>query len=64
MFNPTFVKNECRKEVYRPLGKSFFIWKDMMFRNGMLYHTFRLSKLDVENVCPMLEEVRRFQVAS
>ena len=35
-----------------------------MFRNGMLYHPFRLSKLDVENVCPMLEEVRRFQVAS
>jgi len=36
----------------------------MMFRNGMLYHQFNLSKLDIENVCPMLEEVQRFQVAS
>lgn len=34
----------------------------MMFRNGMLYHQFNLSKLDIENVCPMLEEVQRFQV--
>jgi hypothetical protein len=36
----------------------------MMFRNGMLYHQFNLSKLDIENVCPMLEEVQRFQVAN
>jgi transcription elongation factor len=56
------VKTECRKEVYKPLGKSFYIWKEMMFRNGMLYHQFSLSKLVIENVCPMLEEVQRFQV--
>lgn len=35
-----------------------------MFRNGMLYQQFNLSKLDIENVCPLLEEVRRFQVDS
>lgn len=62
MFNPTLVRSECQKEVYKPLGKSFFVWKEMMFRNGMLYHAFSLSKLDIENVCPMLEEVQRFQV--
>jgi hypothetical protein len=36
------------------------VWKEMMFRNGMLYHPFSLSKLDIENVCPMLEEVEQF----
>ena len=56
------MKTECRKEFYKPLGKSFYVWKEMMFRNGMLYHPFNLSKLSIENVCPMLEEVRRFQV--
>jgi len=60
MFDPTIVRSESQKEVYKPLGKSFFIWKDMMFRNGMLYHPFHLSKLEIENVCPMLEEVQRF----
>ena len=30
----------------------------------MLYHPFHLSKLEIENVCPMLEEVMQFQVDS
>lgn len=61
-FNPALVKGECRKEIYKPMGKSFYIWKEMMFRNGMLYHQFSISKLVRENVCPMLEEVTRFQI--
>lgn len=32
-----------------------------MFRNGFLYHKFPITKLKHENVCPMLDEVRRFQ---
>lgn len=27
----------------------------------MLYHTFSINKVSYENVCPMLDEVRRFQ---
>jgi transcription elongation factor len=34
----------------------------MMFRNGFLYHEFRISKLVIEDVCPMLDEIRKFQV--
>ena len=34
----------------------------MMFRNGFLYQEFRISKLIIDDVCAMLEEVRRFQV--
>jgi hypothetical protein len=34
----------------------------MMFRNGMLYHPFSINRLQTENVCPMLEEVLRFQI--
>jgi len=34
----------------------------MSFRNGYLYHRFNISKLTLENVCPMLDEVRRFMV--
>jgi transcription elongation factor len=56
------VQTDCKKEVYKPLGKSFYVWKEMMFRNGMLYHQFNTSKLVIENVSPMLEEVRKFQV--
>ena len=33
-----------------------------MFRNGFLYHKFPISKLAHENVCPMLNEVRLFQL--
>ena len=34
----------------------------MMFRNGYLYQKFNVNKLVHENVCPMLDEVRRFQL--
>lgn len=37
MFNPAQFK-DCHKELFRPLSKSFYVWKEMMFRNGMLYH--------------------------
>jgi hypothetical protein len=37
-FNPVHFQSECRKEVYKPLAKSFYFWNDMMFRNGMLFH--------------------------
>lgn len=33
-----------------------------MFRNGYFYHKFHINKLTHENVCPMLDEVRRFQL--
>lgn len=60
MFNPLLVKNDCRKDYYKPLEKNFYQWKDMMFRNGFLYHRFNISKLTHENVCPNLSEVKRF----
>ena len=59
-FNPQLVKTGCQKELYKPLKKNFFIWKDMMYRNGMLYQSFSISKITYENVCPMLNEVLRF----
>jgi transcription antitermination factor NusG len=62
LFNPSLVKNECRKEYNKALKKNVYLWKDMMFRNGFLFHEFRISKLVIEDVCPMLEEVRKFQV--
>ena len=62
LFNPQLVKNEARLEHNRLLGKKVYIWKDLTFRNGFLYHRFPLSKLVHENVCPMLDEVRRFQL--
>jgi transcription elongation factor len=34
----------------------------MKFRNGFLYHEFRISKLIIEDVCPTLDEIRKFQV--
>ena len=37
LFNTLRVKNECQKELYRPLGKNFYIWRKMMFRNGFLF---------------------------
>jgi len=59
-FNPLMVKNECRKEFNKELDKNFYQWKDMMFRNGFLYHRFNVSKLRHENVAPHLHEVKRF----
>lgn len=41
-----------------------YLWKDMMFRNGYLFQKFKINKLVHENVCPMLDEVRRFQLDS
>jgi transcription elongation factor len=52
---------ECWKEFYKPLGKSFIMWKDLMFRNGMIYLPMSVNKLTSENICPMLDEVKRFQ---
>lgn len=60
LFNPSLVKNECRKEYNKVLKKNVYVWRDMMFRNGFLYHDFRISKLTIEDVCPTLEEVRKF----
>ena len=34
----------------------------MKFRNGFLYHEFRISKLIIEDVCTTLDEIRKFQV--
>lgn len=62
LFNPNLVKAECRKEFCKALKKNVYIWKDMMFRNGFLYQEFRINKLVIEDVCPMLDEIRRFQV--
>ena len=62
LFNPSLVKNECRKEHSKLLGKNVYLWKDLMFRNGYFYHKFHINKLTHENVCPMLDEVRRFQL--
>ena len=62
LFNPSLVKNECRKEHSKLLGKNVYLWKDLMFRNGYFYHKFHVNKLTHENVCPMLDEVRRFQL--
>lgn len=56
------AKNEAKLEHSHLLGKKVYIWKDLMFRNGFLYHRFPISKLKHENVCPMLDEVRRFQL--
>lgn len=60
LFNPLRVKDECQCELYRPLEKSFYFWRRMMFRNGFLYQEFAANKLITENVCPSLQEVRMF----
>lgn len=62
LFNPLRVKNECQRELYRPLQKNFYIWRKMMFRNGFLYQEFKSNKLITENVCPSLQEVKMFQI--
>jgi transcription elongation factor SPT5 len=62
LFNPLRVKNECQRELYRPLQKNFYIWRKMMFRNGFLYQEFKANKLITENVCPSLNEVKMFQI--
>ena len=59
-FNPDLVKNEAKLEYNKLLGKKVYVWKDLTFRNGFLYHRFPISKLKHENVCPELSEVRRF----
>ena len=61
-FNPELVKNEARLEYSRLLEKKVYIWKDLIFRNGFLYHRFPITKLTHENVCPMIDEVKRFQL--
>ena len=61
LFNPLRVKNECQREYYKPLRKNFYVWRNMMFRNGYLYQEFLSSKLKTENVCPSLQEVKMFQ---
>lgn len=61
-FNPELVKNEAKLEFSQLLGKKVYMWKDLMFRNGFFYHRFLVSKLIHENVCPMIDEVRRFQI--
>lgn len=60
MFDPSVVKNECKKEFYEPLGKNFFIYDNKMFRNGFFYLTLKASKLIGIAVGPKLEEVQRF----
>lgn len=60
LFNPLRVKNECQREYYRNLKKNFYVWRNMMFRNGFLYQEFAASKLITENVCPSLKEVKMF----
>jgi|TARA_B110000285_G_scaffold168298_1_gene188222 hypothetical protein len=44
------------------MRKNFYIWRNMMFRNGFLYQEFKANKLKTENVCPSLTEVKMFQV--
>ena len=61
-FNPELVKNEAKLEFSQLLRKKVYMWKDLMFRNGFFYHRFLVSKLTHENVCPMIDEVRRFQI--
>ena len=61
-FNAELVKNDARLEYDNLLGKKVYIWKDLKFRNGFFYHKFPISKLKHENVCPMIDEVRRFQL--
>ena len=56
------VKNEAKLDYSRLLEKKVYLWKDLMFRNGFLYHRFPIAKLTHENVCPMIDEVRRFQL--
>lgn len=61
MFDPSIVKNDCKKEFFAPLNKNFYIYDNHMFRNGFLYLLIKASKLIGQNVGPKLEEVSRFQ---
>ncbi len=45
MFDPSAVKNECKKEFYEPLNKNFFIYDNKMFRNGFFYLLLKANKL-------------------
>lgn len=37
------------------------VWRDLRFRNGMIYLSLSMAKLAHEEVSPMLEEIRAFQ---
>lgn len=45
LFDPLRVKEECQRELYGPLNKTFYFWRRMMFRNGFLYQEVAASKL-------------------
>ena len=62
LFDPVRVKDECMREIYRPMDKYFYFWRRMMFRNGFLYQEFAASRLITENVSPSLQEVKMFQL--
>jgi len=59
-FNPLRIKNECQRELYRPLKKHFYFWRRMMFRHGFIYQEFRASQILSENVGPTMKEVQMF----
>ena len=60
LFNPLLVKNECKKEKNWVLKKSFYNWRNDLYRNGFLYKDFKVNKLLLEKVYPALEEVQKF----
>ncbi len=60
LFNPALVKNECMKEKNHKLGKSFYVWRNHMFRHGFIYKYMNVSKLIKEDLKLTLEEVKRF----
>jgi transcription elongation factor len=59
-FNPTHVKSDCRKEKYGPRNKSFYRWQEQLFRNGFLYLSLPINRLQADRVNPRLEEVQTF----
>jgi len=58
LFNPQRVKDEVQKDFIKSLGKQFYVWRGMLFRNGYLYQEFTANKLLTENICPSLKEVK------
>jgi transcription elongation factor len=50
------------KEKNAMIGKTFYLWRNQLFRHGFHYKYFKMNKLDHENVRPSLEEVQRFQL--
>jgi transcription elongation factor len=62
MFNPLAVKTEdVNKFPHEILLKSFYNWKEHLFRNGFLYLPMKINKLIIEKVNASLEEVMQFQ---